>query len=92
MLNFRPTGMKRNSTQLCFVAAGYEPSGFVSFTNHSPDSLRRSSNNVSTIRMKSHLYPYLLILLPSPCTWGEGLGVRDFALYFDWCFDREFSV
>jgi len=23
-----------------------------------------------------HLYPHLLILLPSPCTRGEGLGVR----------------
>ena len=39
-----------------------------------------------------HLYPHLLILLPSPCTRGEGLGVRGFALCFDWYFDREFNL
>jgi hypothetical protein len=42
--------------------------------------------------MKPHLYPHLLILLPSPCTRGEGPGVRGFALRFDWFFDREFNV
>ena len=43
-------------------------------------------------RLMAHLYPHLLILLPSPCTRGEGLGVRGFVLYFDWFFDREFNV
>jgi len=42
--------------------------------------------------LSPHLYPHLLILLPSPCTRGEGLGVRGFALCFDWFFDREFNV
>jgi len=32
--------------------------------------------------------PHLLILLPSPWSRGEGLGVRDFALFFD----REFNA
>jgi hypothetical protein len=39
-----------------------------------------------------HVYPHLLILLPSPCTRGEGLRVRGFALCFDLDFDREFNV
>jgi hypothetical protein len=34
---------------------------------------------------------HLLILLPSPRTRGEGLGVRGFALCFGWFFDREFN-
>ena len=33
---------------------------------------------------RAHLYPHLLILLPSPCTRGEGLGVRGFALCFNY--------
>ena len=40
---------------------------------------------VAPIGMKPQLYPHLLILLPSPCTRGEVLGVRGFALCFD-CF------
>jgi len=39
-----------------------------------------------------HLVPHLLILLPSPWSRGEGLGVRGFALCFDWYFDREFNI
>jgi len=31
-------------------------------------------------------------LLPSPLFRGEGLGVRGFALCFDWIFDREFHA
>ena len=32
-----------------FVAVGREPSGFATFTVHSPDGLRRSANIVSAI-------------------------------------------
>ena len=31
---------------------------------------------VIAMGVSPHLYPHLLILLPSPCTRGEGLGVR----------------
>ncbi len=40
---------------------------------------------------QAQLYPHLLILLPSPRSREEGLGVRGFALCFDWFFDREFN-
>ena len=36
--------------------------------------------------------PTSLCLLPSPLFRGEGLGVRGFALCFDWIFDREFNA
>ncbi len=43
-----------------------------------------------------HLYPHLVIVLPSPWSRGEGQGVRGFELCIDWCFDwlfdREFNV
>ena len=39
-----------------------------------------------------HLYPEVLTLLPSPLFRGEGLGVRGFALCFDWIFDRAFHA
>ena len=42
--------------------------------------------------LRTHVYPHLLILLPSPCTRGEGQGVRGIALCFNWYFDREFNV
>ncbi len=36
--------------------------------------------------------PTSLCLLPSPLFRGEGLGVRGFALCFDWIFNREFNA
>jgi hypothetical protein len=51
--------------------------------------VRDSDSTLQLIRATGlipHLYPHLLILLPSPCTRGEGLG--GFAL----CFDGEFNV
>jgi len=47
---------------------------------------------VSSLGDWAHVYAHLLILLPSPCTRGEGQGVRGFALCFNWYFDREFNV
>ena len=35
-----------------------------------------------------HLYPYLFDLAPLAPFWGEGLGVRGFALCFNWDFSR----
>ncbi len=54
--------------------------------------LRRYGASQMAWARSPHLYPHLLILLPSPWSRGEGLGVRGFALCFDWFFDREFNV
>ena len=39
-----------------------------------------------------HFYPHRLVLLPSPCTRGEGLGVGRLRRVSIGFFDREFNV
>ena len=50
-----------------------------------PDGGNNWQLHIAPVGMKPQLYPHVLILLPSTCTRGEGLGVRGFALCFD-CF------